>query len=231
MTRPTHCTIHGIELTWRVIGTLPTDSGSATEIGIWSLADPDAMLDQLTQEEFDATDERMPYFGLIWPSAEALVPWLLQGPSLEGLRVLDLGCGLGPCGFASAHRGAHVTFFDWEPRALEIIAASAREQSFPASRIELSVGDWRTPPDFGAFDRIIGADVLYEARNAEPVASFLSQHLRPRGEAWIADPGHLHAQAFPEVALQHGLQMVERLTLSTTPQGGKIDLLRFVLAK
>lgn len=228
MTRQESITSGGIDLTWRVIGTAPS---TGHDIGIWALADPDAMLDQLTQEEFDATDERMPYFGLIWPSAEALVLWLLAGPALTNLRILDLGCGLGPCGFVAAHLGARVTFFDWEPRALKIIAASAREQDLPEDSFDFAVGDWRDPPELGRFDRIIGADVLYEARNAEPVASFLNGHLQTDGEAWIADPGRLHAQDFPAIARQHGLKMLERRALTYTPQGGGIDLLRSVLLR
>ena len=43
------------------------------------LADPDATIDALTQEEFDRTDERMPYFAMVWASAEVLVARVLAG--------------------------------------------------------------------------------------------------------------------------------------------------------
>ena len=95
--------------------------------------------------------------------------------------MLDLGCGLGACGFAAARRGARVTFFDWEPRAIEIVAASAERQPIPPSRSSTSLGDWRQPPPLGPFDLILGADVLYEQRNAPAVATFLASHLAPGG--------------------------------------------------
>ena len=113
--------VAGLRLTWR---THPGPDG-APAFGLWVLDDPDATIDALTQEEFDRTDERMPYFAMVWASAESLVARVLEGPRLDGRHVLDLGCGLGPCGFAAARMGARVTFFDWEPRALEIVAASA----------------------------------------------------------------------------------------------------------
>ena len=119
--------VAGLRLTWR---TLHGPDGEPA-FGLWALDDPDSTLDALTQEEFDRTDERMPYFALVWASAESLVARMLAGPRLDGLHVLDLGCGLGPCGFAAAHHGARVTFFDWEPKALEIVAASARRQPVP----------------------------------------------------------------------------------------------------
>ena len=183
MSEPEHTTIAGLRLSWRWLGADPDDT-----IGLWVLDDPDALIDSLTQEEFDRTDERMPYFAMIWPSADLLMAAVLAGPRLDGQRVLDLGCGLGACGFAAARHGAQVTFFDWEPRALEIVAASALQQPEPADRFSLVVGDWRQPPPLGPFDLILGADVLYEQRNAPPVAAFLAQHLKPGAEAWIADP-------------------------------------------
>src|SRR5262245_56917074 len=114
--------IAGLRLTWRQIraprrdGEAPDARQAEAAIGLWVPDDPDAMLDAITQEEFDRTDERMPYFAMIWPSADSLVASVLAGPRLDGLQVLDLGCGLGACGFAAAEQGAQVTFFDWVPR-------------------------------------------------------------------------------------------------------------------
>src|SRR6185436_12053970 len=135
--------------------------------------DLDSLVSEITQEEFERHDERLPYFGAIWPAAEALATHLLAGPRLDGSRVLDLGCGLGACGFAAHRRGARVTFLDWEPRALALVAASAREQGAPEGECACLVGDWRNPPACGPFDLILGADVLYEERNAPAVAAFL----------------------------------------------------------
>src|SRR5437588_6114365 len=103
--------IAGLKVRWREFG---------SAFGLWEPDDADALLDGMTQEEFERSDERMPYFSAIWASAESLVAHVLAGSPLNGMRVLDLGCGLGPCGFAAAARGARVTFLDWEPRSLEL---------------------------------------------------------------------------------------------------------------
>ena len=113
--------------------------------------------------------------------------------------MLDLGCGLGPCGLAAGCRGARVTFLDWEPRALELVAASAGDNGWRDGTFDLVVGDWRRPPLMGKFDLILGADVLYERRNGPTVAAFITDHLQPDGEAWIADPGSQSA-LFPTLA-------------------------------
>jgi predicted nicotinamide N-methyase len=176
--------------------------------------DLDALVAEVTQEEFERHDERMPYFGTIWPAAESLAAHILAGPRLAGSRVLDLGCGLGACGFAARRRGARVTFLDWEPRALVLVAASARAQGSPKGECACIVGDWRDPPACGPFDLILGADVLYEERNAPAVAAFLAEHLEPGGEAWIADPSRPHAPRFLMVAQQAGLEFLSREILA-----------------
>jgi predicted nicotinamide N-methyase len=180
----------------------------------------------MTQEEFERSDERMPYFSAIWPSAESLVAHILSGPSLHRLRTLDLGCGLGPCGLAAACRGADVTFIDWEPRALKVVAASLNDGGWASDSFELIIGDWREPPAIGRFDLILGADVLYERRNGPAVATFLSSHLRPGAEAWIADPGRPQAALFPSLARDAGLELLSTELLPPELHGCDITLFR-----
>jgi ETFB lysine methyltransferase len=217
--------VAGLQLIWRVFSVPGLDEHDRS-FGMWVLQDPDAPLDAMTQAEFDAGDERMPYFGTIWASAESLVAYVLAGPRLDGVSVLDLGCGLGPCGFAAARRGARVTFFDWEPRALEIVSLSIAVQSSLTEPPAMIVGDWRKPPPCGPFDLILGADVLYEWRNAPAVAKFLPRHLTPEGEAWIADPGRGAAEPFPRYAQQARLLLAEPKPLPRQEHGLDIKLWR-----
>jgi SAM-dependent methyltransferase len=204
--------IAGLRLKWQEIRAPRRDGEPADEaeayVGLWVLDDPDAMLDAITQEEFDRNDERMPYFAMIWPSADSLVAAVLSGPRLDGQQVLDLGCGLG------------------EPRALEIVAASAERQPAPAATFRCVVGDWRQPPPLGPFDLILGADLLYEQRNAPAVAAFLARHLKPGAEAWIADPGRPQAGPFLALAEGAGLDLVSQETLPARPHGATIALVR-----
>jgi predicted nicotinamide N-methyase len=183
----------------------------ALRLSVLTLPNPDALLDALTQEEFDQNDGRMPYWAVLWPSSVALAEAVAKGPSVAGRRVLDLGCGLGLAGLAALHRGAHVTFLDWEPIALEVAKASAWAAGL--SSFERVACDWRAPPPLAPFHRILGADLLYEARNGPGVARFLAAHLEKGGEAWITDPDRLHARDFPGDLAGAGLAVRSKTAL------------------
>jgi predicted nicotinamide N-methyase len=188
--------------------------------------DPDALLDEMDDTAFRANDERMPYFALLWPSGESLAQRVWEGPAMDGLRVLDLGCGVGPVGLCAAARGARVVFLDWEPRALDLVRRSAEANGFAA---EFVVADWRKPPPLGTFDRILAADVLYEERNLPAVLPFLRAHLAPGGEAWLADPGRRHAGGLEERAAEAGLRLLARETLPARAHGAEVRLHRFAV--
>jgi len=206
--------VAGIPLRWQECG--------APDLALYVPADPNALLADFDEEEFRRSDERMPYFGTLWPAALVLAGEVLAGPDLHGARVLDLGAGVGAAGIAAARRGARVTYLDWEPRAMPIIAASLARLGLTADA--LVTADWRDPPALGPFDRILGADVLYEPRNVPAVAAFLAGHLAPAGCAVLTDPGRPSARDFLPAAVAAGLVLRERHRV-VPAEGPAVDVL------
>jgi len=150
----------------------------------------DALIDEA---EFDA-DERLPYWAELWPSARALASQLLDAPPARG-PVLELGSGVGLPSLALRNAGLDVLATDWYPDALLFAGVNAHRNGlgFLATRLL----DWREPPpDLGTFPLVIAADVLYEARNVEPLAEMLRRVVRPGGSALIADPGRVYFPPF-----------------------------------
>jgi predicted nicotinamide N-methyase len=192
--------------------------------GVYVPADADAILAATSDDEFRATDERMPYFATLWPTGEAMAAEVLAGPDLAGLRVLDLGCGVGAVGIAAARKGGDVAFLDWEPRALALVAASLARQGLAGRCL---VADWRAPPSIGRFDRIVAADVLYEPRNLEPVVAFVREHLAPGGEAWIGDPDRAHAAGLVPRLDAAGLRFLDERTSSVPGSPARVRRFRF----
>jgi predicted nicotinamide N-methyase len=115
---------------------------------------------------------------------------------LRGARTLELGCGLGLPSIAAALAGGRVLATDWSPDAVEAAAHNARLNGV---EIEVAVVPWQRPQEIverGPWDFVIGADLLYERRNAGQLLELLPRLVDERGEIWIADPGRRAAEEF-----------------------------------
>jgi predicted nicotinamide N-methyase len=147
---------------------------------------PEALID----EEAFADDEFLPYWAELWPAARALADAL---PDVSGLRVVELGCGLGLPSLVAAAKGASVTAVDWSPDAVALLLANAARNGL---ELRAEVRDWREPWH-EQFDLALAADVLYERRNVEPVLARLRE-LAP--VALVALAGRPYEQEFLRLA-------------------------------
>jgi predicted nicotinamide N-methyase len=112
---------------------------------------------------------------------------------LDGVRVVEIGCGLGLPSLVAAAHGAKVTAVDWAADAIELLERNAQRNGL-SMRAERR--DWREP--WGErFDLAVAADVLYERRNVEPVLARLRE-LAPQALVGLA--GRPYEQAFLRAA-------------------------------
>jgi predicted nicotinamide N-methyase len=144
------------------------------ELALLRPSSPEELIDETAFED----DEFLPYWAELWPASLALAAAL---PEVAGLRVVELGCGLGLPSLVAAARGAEVTATDWAADAVELLRDNAAR-----NRLELcvEVRDWREPWD-ERFDLAVAADVLYEQRNVEPLLERLRE-LAPRALLGLA---------------------------------------------
>jgi len=173
--------------------------------------------ESLISEEAFATEEFLPYWAELWPSALALAR-ALGGRALRGARTLELGCGLGLPSLAAAAAGARVVATDWAADSIEMTVRNAERNGLSIEALRVS---WTEPEPLLArapWDLVIASDVLYEPRNGEALLPLLPRLIDARGEIWLADPGRPAADPFLERA-------AERFTIDTRPareipQGG-----------
>jgi predicted nicotinamide N-methyase len=150
--------------------------------------------DELIDESAFDEDEFLPYWAELWPSGVALARAVAE-LDLVGLRVLELGCGLGLPSLAAALGGADVLATDWAEEAVELLRRNAARNgaALRAARVR-----WDEPEPLlreAPFDLVLGADLLYEERNAAQLAALLPRLGR---EALLAEPGRPYAPAFLE---------------------------------
>ena len=134
----------------------------------------------------------MPYWAELWPSGVALAR-VVEEQDLAGARVLELGAGLGLPSLAAALRGAQVLATDWAEEAVALLRenAAANGIALRAERVR-----WDDPGLLLAeapWDVVLGADLLYEDRNATLLLDLLP---RLGGDILLADPGRPAAAAF-----------------------------------
>ncbi len=180
--------------------------------------DPESLIDENRFEE----DEFLPYWADLWPSGLALAAHLGE-LDLAGKRVLELGCGLALPSLAAALAGAEVVASDWAPEAVDLVASNAAANGLA---LTATVLDWASGASaIGHFDLVVAADVLYEERNAPPLAALLAKTVAPLGEALIADPGRRHAAAFFD-EMRAADWLVDQIEVDGLPAGGIARLRR-----
>ena len=114
---------------------------------------------------------------------------------MRGRRVLELGAGLGLPSLAAALRGASVLATDWADDAVALLRANAKRNSI---RLRVKRVRWDDPEPLlreAPWQLVLGADLLYEERNAAQLLELLP---RLGGEILIADPGRPFAKPFLE---------------------------------
>ena len=91
---------------------------------------------------------------------------------------------------AALAAGARPLATDWYADALRYAEANARGTT--GRELETLLVDWQRPPAellaLAPFDLVVGADVLYEARNGAALAALVPRLVPPGGELLITDP-------------------------------------------
>jgi len=164
--------------------------------------------DELINEEDFERDERLPYWAELWPSSTVMADFVLSETG-SGRDAIELGCGVGLVSIAAAMAGHGVLATDYYAEALEFTRANATRNL--GHELDTQVLDWREIPDtMGRFDLVLASDVLYETRYADLVARTIERVLSRDGEAFVADPGRVAAEAFVRACEQLGLQVVPK---------------------
>ena len=165
------------------------------ELSVLRPRDSEALLD----EEAFEHEEYLPYWAELWPSGVALAR-AVAARSLGGVRVLELGCGLGVPSIAAALAGARVLATDWSADAVALTRLNAERNG---ADVETAIVPWNAPDPLvaaGPWPLVLASDVLYERRNADLLLDLLPRLVDERGEVLLADPARPHAATFLEAA-------------------------------
>lgn len=167
------------------------------------LKDAAELLDLPEFERRFIEEDRLPYGLELWPASQILSEMILADEPGDGRSAVELGCGLGLVAISASLAGWRVAATDYDPMALEFARVNAELNDVHVA--EWSVLDWRTPPTDRRFDRVFGADILYELVSHEPIIACVKQLLAPGGVAMISDPHRGVADRVAHMARDAGL--------------------------
>ena len=109
--------------------------------------------------------------------------WIQQLSPLEGLRVLDVGCGGGILADSMARKGAHVTGIDLATKALRVARLHALEAQTPGIEYrEVSVEALAQEMP-AAFDTVTCMEMLEHVPDPHSVMAACAQLVKPGG--WV----------------------------------------------
>ncbi len=159
------------------------------DIHLCTLWDTQQVPDQHPQETaMGISSASWALFGVLWDSGRVLAHLMLDH-EVAGLRVLEVGCGVGLASLVLHGRHADVTATDRHPAAGPQLARNvALNNGAPLPFVR---ADWEDVHDdaLGNFDLIIGSDVLYERDHVDQLARFVDRHASPRCEVVVVDAG------------------------------------------
>lgn len=150
-----------------------------------------AAIDQWTADPCGSTDvDREPgsrkYFEELLAMRERYAPWMADSlgyREMEGLTVLDVGCGQGIDVGRYALAGATVTGVDLTPRHVELARAHVASLGLTATIV---LGDAEQLPfDDASFDRVSSNGVLHHTPDMPAALGEIRRVLRADGEARI----------------------------------------------
>lgn len=150
-----------------------------------------------------------PLFGVIWPSGVMLADVMNDYP-MQGLRILEVGCGLGLPSLVAHHHGADITASDYHPLAEEFMEKNATLNHL--SPVRFQIINWsRIDSSLGKFDLIIGSDILYEPDHPRILCRFIERHAADNCTIIMVDPGRRQRMEFSKRMIDNGFALIPHL--------------------
>jgi len=192
-------------------------------------SDPDGMLIEACERQ-DAGEEGVidPFWAATWHAAAGLDHYM-DRMDLNGVRILELGCGTGHAGLAAVHRGGNVLLTDGVDDPLLLVRMSTWEvrDRCRVQRLRFAIDRMND----AKFPLILGSDVTYLRTLWPKLDQCLKDHLDAGGEVLLSDPYRIIANEFRDWIQQQDWQYEEhKIELPDDPEH-PIRVMRLTLSE
>jgi predicted nicotinamide N-methyase len=126
------------------------------------------------------TGSHSPLWTRIWPASIVLAELVASMPVDPRREMIEIGGGLGHVSLVAAACGHRVACSEADPHALAFARASALLNRLP--QLTVVHLDWDRPMVPGAFDTVIGSELVYRDADIAPLERLFTLLLKPGGE-------------------------------------------------
>lgn len=194
----------------------------------YAVDDIEKLFDEMVELSNDhpaVVDERLPYWGEVWPSSLAMAEYLQTVDWISSdMSILELGCGPGLAGLGAAEFTTDITVSDYEKEAIELAELNWLHTVGTSPKKLLL--DWRDPQD-RQFDLLLAADVAYEKRFFEPLITTFKTMTKKGGSVILTEPGREIASEFFKMLEAQGWKIEKSYFVESGIQ--KIDIYRIIV--
>jgi predicted nicotinamide N-methyase len=155
----------------------------------------------LTPDPF--REDLCPYFGVLWPSAQAMGQFLIDYPDTFHLwgPSLELGAGLSlPSLVLSKYFSSHFSHhaLDFHP---DVELFLKKNQELNQVKVNFIRHNWCQEDNgplnsLGPFSVILASDILYESKHPKEIAAILNHLAAAKTQIVLSDPGRAYLSQF-----------------------------------
>jgi len=129
-----------------------------------------------------------PLWSKIWDASIVLADHLAGVAPNPEKHLLEIGGGMGLVGIVAAGFGHSVTLTEHNADALNFARANAAiNPCRNGGDLEIIELDWNRPTLYGAFDHIVGSEVIYNEKDYDPLLNLFRTYLGPEGSVILAE--------------------------------------------
>lgn len=149
-------------------------------------------------------------FGVIWDSGKVLAHKMYEY-NTNGLKILEVGCGIGLASLVLNHQMMDITATDYHPEVDNFLKKNTELNN--DREIPFICTNWADDTNkLGKFDLIIGSDVLYERNHVLILANFIQNHSNEACKVILVDPGRGHHAKFSKEMINLGFSHKQEKT-------------------
>jgi len=165
-----------------------------------------------------------PLWARIWPASIVLAELVASLPVDPQREMIEIGGGLGHVSIVAAACGHRITCSEANPHALAFAKASALLNRLP--QLPVVHLDWGQPTVSGAFDTVIGSELVYRDADIASLERLFTLLLKPGGEIILASEVRRLSDGFMQRMMKTFRVRVNRKNLRSGPQATTILVFR-----